>query len=59
MSRKIKVWVGFSDGKPHEFKFTSASPANLAVYPTRKAARSDYEDVRSAMLVFAPVKRRK
>lgn len=53
-----RVWVGFSEGKPHVFMNEAVHV--VAVYPTKWEAKIEYEDTRPATLVFhvAPRKRR-
>jgi hypothetical protein len=49
---KQRVWVGFSDDVPHVYNCEEDGRC-IAVYPTRKAAREKYEDVRPADLFIA------
>ena len=62
MKRKaVKVWVGFSDGKPlawwtHDIYGTHR---HYSVFTSRRAARKQYEDVREMLLVPLPKKGRR
>lgn len=57
MNKTKKVWIGFSEGKPHVFMDEAVHV--IAVYPTKWEANIEYEDVRPGYLVFdnAPAKR--
>jgi hypothetical protein len=57
MNKQILVYVGFSDGRPHVYDCEEDGRC-VAVYPTRKAAREKYEDVRRAVLTIDQPKRR-
>lgn len=50
MSKDTTVWVGYSDGLPHVWK-DDRGVRQVAVYPSRRDARLDYEDVRPMRLV--------
>ena len=52
-TKTMSVWVGFSDGKPHIYRDDRVHPAGvrlIAVYPSRRAAAREYEDVRPMRL---------
>jgi len=46
-----RVWVGFSDGKPHAFMGPDGVHL-VAVYPTKWEAKCEYQDVRKAELII-------
>ena len=50
---KVKVWVGFSDGKPHKWQ------DSLQVFTTKREAAAAYEDHRRATLVVGAPKRQR
>ena len=56
-----RVWVGFSDGKPHVIKDADSGLSLVAVYPTKWEAKIGYEDVRKAELIIdeTPVRKAK
>lgn len=47
-----RVWVGFSDGKPHVLKDADGDLHLVAVYPTKWEASIAYTDVRKAELII-------
>lgn len=54
---KMTVWVGYSDDKPHIYGDERAHMPGvrvLAVYPSRRSAAREYEDIRKATLILAP-----
>ena len=46
---RMAVWVGFSDGVPHTW--SDGRHRHVAVFPTRREARENYEDARPMWLV--------
>lgn len=54
-SKIIKAWGGFSDGKlnAQKDKGTYDEP-RLSIFPTRRAARRAYQDVRRVEIVIHP-----
>lgn len=58
MSKQILVWVGYCDDRPHVYDCEEDGRC-VAVYPSRKAAREKYEDVRRAMLTIDEPKRKR
>ena len=52
-----RVWVGFSDNKPHVDKMAEKDrQPGYAIFSTKKAAKECYEDVRAALLVWEDFK---
>lgn len=47
-----RVWVGFSDGKPHVYTCETDGRHCVAVYGSKAAALESYEDVRRAELII-------
>lgn len=50
----VRVWVGYSDGKPNVYRDDRVHPAGVrlvAVYPSRAAARLEYSDVRPMRMI--------
>lgn len=45
-----KVWVGYSDGRPHAYTCEIDGVGCIAVYTSRKEAKKHYQDVRPAVL---------
>jgi len=55
-----RVWVGFSDDKPHIFTCETDGRHCVAVYGSKAAAREKYEDVRCAKLIVdEPARKRR
>ena len=50
MQTEKKVWVGFCDGKPHQFN-NDLDVKTIAVYPTKRQAMRYYQDVRKGKLI--------
>lgn len=51
--KTMSVWVGFSDGKPHIYRDDRVHVRGvrlIAVYPSKRAARLEYEDARPMKL---------
>ena len=53
-------WIGFIDGKPHiDLDARFERERHFYVYPSRRAASADYEDVRKVTLRVETPKRPK
>lgn len=56
MNKKITVHVGYCDDKPHIYECEYDGRC-IAVYPSRRAAKENYDDVRRATLTIEQPKR--
>ena len=48
--RKIKAWMGFTDGKPYLSYNPLHDKQEYCVYKTKKVARVDFDDVRPVII---------
>jgi hypothetical protein len=53
---KVRAWhIGFCDGEPHVFA-TIEDGRHVALYPSKLAARTHYEDARRVIILDADTK---
>lgn len=52
IQRKVKAWMGFTDGKPYFAYDERHDNQEYCIYKTRRAAKDDFEDVRPCTITY-------